>query len=102
MVDGIPSKPSVRQERTMNTAIAREQAEQVVAKLQKKFKKNYHDHNPFSIRDHNHEGLPEGSWSIDWEGEVPDWAFKVKENIVPGVHVEALEPWCLAVYPPFD
>lgn len=51
--------------------------------------------------DHNHEGLPEGAWSISLEGLLDqqygiDWSeIARKHNVI----IEHLYHWCLAVYP---
>lgn len=50
------------------------------------------------LMDHNHEELPEGSWSICYEGGGPEsWAC-IFQSQVPGVHTEAILGCILAVY----
>lgn len=51
---------------------------------------------------HDHEEMPEGCWSIAFEGWSQDtpWTLLVPPEQVPdGVFVEAMNSWCLGVYP---
>jgi hypothetical protein len=47
--------------------------------------------------DHNHEELPEGSWSICFEGGMDQWAGRFQTK-VPGVHTEAILGCILGVF----
>ena len=51
------------------------------------------------LMDCDHEGLPEGSWSICFEGggKVEDWALHFRTQ-VPGVFVEPINHVILGVY----
>jgi hypothetical protein len=54
-------------------------------------------HGP-QMMDNDHEGLPEGAWSICYEGGGPDsWAVSFRSQ-VPGVHCEAILGCILGVY----
>lgn len=55
------------------------------------------------LYDHEHEELPEGAWSIAWEGGTPeDWTIQFGEvaflNPIPGVFVEPINNCILAVF----
>jgi len=79
--------------------VTREQAEAVLAEVKDRFREAGWFVNEANLRDHNHEGLSEGSWSIDWEGVSPeDWAIGYKTE-VPGVHVEPILSFVLGIYP---
>lgn len=84
-------------------------ADQVKAALVRYFTEKYNGDVPdFFMADHNHEELPEGSWSIAAEGWYADeemWAYCVPLGAdapeylkVPGVYIERLYGWCLALY----
>lgn len=47
---------------------------------------------------HDHEELPDGCWSIAWEGGPEDWVYKVQHGR-KDVFVEAIASWCLGIYP---
>lgn len=59
------------------------------------------------VRDHTHEGLSAGAWSIAHEGGQYDWPYLYTEaayaGTVPetprGWHLEAVNGCCLAAYP---
>jgi hypothetical protein len=60
-----------------------------------------------NLRDHDHEDLSPGSWSIDWEGgDAPyDWTFlfvdrQYESRTIPaGVFIEPINGVILGVYP---
>lgn len=51
-----------------------------------------------TLRDHHHEELRPGCWSIDLEGGSEDWAYTFVTK-VPGVYVEAINHCIIGVYP---
>ncbi|QMP84614.1 hypothetical protein KGG93_gp72 [Streptomyces phage Endor2] len=79
----------------------REQAEQVLAKIEELYPL---DKGYFFLADHNHEGLSEGAWSLALEG-AGEWVFEVSEKAgrepewLPGVFLEPVTSWCLGIYP---
>ncbi|ATE85471.1 hypothetical protein SEA_OZZIE_67 [Streptomyces phage Ozzie] len=88
-------------EETIMSKVTREQAEQVLAKLEELYPL---DKGYFFLADHDHEGLPEGSWSIALEGW--DWTYEVSErqhtnpeDFPEGVFLEPIASWCLGIYP---
>jgi hypothetical protein len=50
-----------------------------------------------NLRDASHEQLTKGSWSIDWEEGPEEWCYRF-ESKVPGVFVEPIYSFVLAVY----
>lgn len=50
-----------------------------------------------TLRDADHEGLPKGSFSIDWELGPENWSSSFFCT-VPGVYVEAINHWLMGVY----
>ena len=50
-----------------------------------------------TLYDADHEGLSKGSFSIAWEGGPENWTYDFTTT-VPGVFVEAMNHWSLAVY----
>lgn len=54
------------------------------------------NHGPL-LMDNDHEGLPEGAWSICYEGGREYWAVTFKSK-VPGVFTEAIMGCIMAVY----
>ncbi|WJN63007.1 hypothetical protein [Streptomyces phage phiScoe25] len=85
----------------MSKAVSKEQAEQVVELLKVWFplEADY-----FTLYPAEHEGLPEGSWSIaneagwEWTYEVGDKAYQNPE-VPEGVFLEPIASWNLGVYP---
>ncbi|AKY03749.1 hypothetical protein AVT26_gp67 [Streptomyces phage Lannister] len=80
--------------------ITRETAEQVLAKLKELYPL---DAAWFALYDADHEGLPEGSWSIalegwDWTYEVAERQFTHPEDFPEGVFLEPIASWCLGIY----
>lgn len=55
------------------------------------------------VADHTHEEVPEGDWTIAYEGAY-DWphAYLQKQQAPAGWGFEALEGWCLLIYPTKD
>lgn len=59
-----------------------------------------------TLRSHEHEGLPEGCWSIDFEGDY-DWTIRFSEahfegkfpKIDDSVFIEPINGWLLGIYP---
>ncbi|WJN62850.1 hypothetical protein [Streptomyces phage phiScoe2] len=81
----------------MTMSVSREQAEQVLATLREIFPL---DADYFALYDADHEGLPEGSWSIALEGW--EWTYEVSEHaekFPEGVFLEPIASWCLGIYP---
>jgi hypothetical protein len=89
---------------TMSTTrpqyVSREQAEAVLEELKTRFLA--WDVEAANLRDHTHEELPKGCWSIGWEGQgfiCPEaWAVDYQTE-VPGVFVEPLNSVILGLYP---
>lgn len=54
-----------------------------------------------TLYDHEHEGQPEGHWSIAWEGGPEEWAIMVADRWTPpeGVGWEADTSFRLNLYP---
>ena len=50
-----------------------------------------------NLRDHTHEELSEGSWSIDWEDGPSEWCYGYRTQ-VPGVFVEPIMSFVLGVF----
>jgi hypothetical protein len=83
--------------------VTRKQAEAVVEEIKRQFPAEQGwDHDQIHLRDHTHEGLPKGRWSVDWEGQgyvcPEDWAVKFTTS-VPGVGVEPIMSFVLLIYP---
>lgn len=83
--------------------VTRRQAEAVVAEIKKQFPAEAGwDHSQIHLRDHTHEELPRGRWSVDWEGQgfvcPEEWAVKFRTS-VPGVGVEPIKSFVLLIYP---
>lgn len=49
--------------------------------------------------DGTHEELDEDSWVISWEEGPDDWAMNAWPSEVPGVFVEPINSFTLAVHP---
>jgi hypothetical protein len=72
-------------------------AEKVLAEVQAFVGDNDPRNGPLMM-DNDHEGLPEGSWSICYEGGmVESWAVEFRTT-VPGVFVEAINSVILGVH----
>lgn len=73
-------------------------ATKVLAEVEKKFslyiKAGYSRPN---LRDADHEGLPKGSWSIDWEDGPEEWCYEFS-TAVSGVFVEPIYSFILGLY----
>ena len=87
------------------TAVSKEQAEAVVEAI----KENWPESEGWSYVDgptlypHDHEELPEGCWSIAWEGAPEDWSWRASSEVrVPGVFLEPIASWCLGLFPKED
>lgn len=80
--------------------VTREQADAVLEELKTRFLA--WDVEAANLRDHEHEELSPGSWSIDWEGQgftCPEsWAIDY-ETEVPGVFVEPITSFILGIHP---
>jgi hypothetical protein len=86
----------------MGNTISRKQAEAVLTELKDRFSKAGWLVDRANLRDHNHEGLLPGRWSIDWEGQgsicPEDWAIDYQTE-VPGVLTWAIMPFVLGICP---
>ena len=87
----------------MSDTVTRKQAEAVVEQIKAEFPAEAGwDHSQIHLRDHTHEELPQGRWSVDWEGQglvcPEEWAVKFRCT-VPGVGVEPILPFILLIYP---
>ena len=51
-----------------------------------------------NLRDSDHEELPDGSWSIDWEDGPEEWCYAMPASKIPGVFVEPIMSFILGVY----
>lgn len=73
----------------------RKKAEKVLAEVKAKFPA-YADTTP-NLREADHEELPEGSFSIDWEDGPYEWCYSFTSE-VPGVFTEPIMSFILGVY----
>lgn len=74
----------------------RKTAEKVLAEIKAKYAGEDFTYGP-NLRDSDHEELPEGSWSIDWEDGPYEWCYGFRSN-VPGVFTEPIMSFILGVY----
>lgn len=83
----------------MSARVTRRQAEQALAAIVAHFPGYEGEH--ANLRDHHHEQLPHGCWSIDWEdGALDGWAMELSEVPMPtGVWVDAINGCIAAVLP---
>ena len=53
-----------------------------------------------TLRDHDHEELPAGSWSIDWEEGPEGWVFEYSQNTGQlGLLLEPINHVILGIHP---
>jgi hypothetical protein len=79
--------------------ITRKQAEKVLQDIRERFSDDDMSTGP-NLRDSQHEGLPSGSWSIDWEDNGWDWAIAYSNNhSSKSVFVEPINGYTLGIYP---
>jgi hypothetical protein len=87
------------------TAVSKEQAEQVVQAIKENWPMyvvDFSGDGP-TLYPHDHEELPEGCWSIAWEGGPEDWSWRASMEVrVSGVFLEPIASWCLGVFPKDD
>ena len=76
--------------------VSKAKAEKVLAELQEIADK-YGISNGPNLRDHHHEELRPGSWSIDWEEGPEGWCYDFTTK-VPGVFVEAINHCIIGVH----
>lgn len=74
----------------------RKTAEKVVAEIKAQFAGEDFTYGP-NLRDSDHEELPEGSWSIDWEDGPYEWCYEFSSK-VPGVFTEPIYSFVLGVF----
>jgi hypothetical protein len=83
-----------RKEKLMNRA----KAERVLKEIEKQFHVYIEAGYPRpNLRDHTHEEMPEGSWSIDWEDGPDEWCYRFSTK-VSGVHTEPIFSFVLGLY----
>jgi hypothetical protein len=83
--------------------VTKEQAEAVLLAIKERYPESLYC-DPPTLYPHDHEDMPEGCWSIAWEGAPEDWVDHVSgmwdDGIkVPGVFLEPMTSWCLGLYP---
>lgn len=83
--------------------VSRKTAEAVLADL-KTWAPQYAEHAASgpNLRDNDHEELPEGCWSIDWEEGPYEWTYDYSLQAAgahPGLLLEPINGCILGVYP---
>lgn len=86
--------------------VTKEQAEAVLKAIKERYPESQYC-DPPTLYPHDHEEMPEGCWSIAWEGAPEDWVDHVsglwgKGIKVPGVFLEPMASWCLGLYPEWE
>lgn len=81
------------------TGISRKTAEAIRADIAEHFREGREDLGP-NLRAHDHEELPEGCWSIDWEGGPEDWAIRYADKVRrTDILLEPIYSFILGLYP---
>lgn len=78
--------------------VTRAQAQWVLAELKNKYPADLAGPDGPALHEAEHERLPEGHWSIAWEGGPEGWAANFRTES-PVVWVEAMNHWCLHLMP---
>ena len=66
----------------MTGRVSREDAEDVLDAIKRRWPAQEWGLRGPNLRDHTHEELPRGCWSIDWEDGPQDWALHPFETTV--------------------
>lgn len=81
------------------SVITRRQAEAVLSAVKDHWSPVFWGSSP-KLRDHTHEGLRPGSWSIDWQDGPEGWALKPIPSLDQDVFLEPVNAYTVGIYPP--
>lgn len=80
--------------------VTRNQALAVLVEIQEEYRSYIGASTGPTLRDNDHEELPEGCWSIDWEEGPEGWVFQYSsQHRIPGLLLEPINHVILGVYP---
>lgn len=82
----------------MTKSVPRKQAETLLLLIKQHYNTWPQTSGP-NLRDHNHEELQPGSWSIDWDGGPDEWAYTAYEFLPQGLLYEPINAFILGVHP---
>lgn len=83
----------------MSRKISRTTAETILRDIRRAYAVPAGEGGP-NLRDNDHEELPEGCWSIDWEEGPYEWAYNYSTRASGrGLLLEPINSFVLGIYP---